>query len=690
MFLELEKAPLRNLKILFAWNRWYLYSAIGILLYSFFWIYGVNHRSKYTGTETELVGRVQSQTQTEQGSSLTIYGKEAVQIWTHETTNYPLGSIIQVKGKLTIPKNNTVFNQFNHKQYFRTHQIYYQMNATSMRQLQYKPTILEWVKQQILTKISQRKSSSYLKTFLVGDKQEIEPMVKESYQHNGISHLFALSGMHVSFLTKSLDQLLKRGKSKKRTRYCLINGFLFLYVLIVGQVPSLYRAFLSYLLYSINEYYQLGLSPLKRLCLVFQLVLILNPYFLFDVGFQYSFLLVFFLTLAKVKHQKQTHPIMKIVHTSILAFVASIPLTIYYFSEINLMSPILNLVIVPFVTYLFFPITLVSFFLPFLEEVVVWLGTGLEQVSLFFETTCHLVLIFAKPTLFFVFLEYGCLTLSFSSHRHTLLVTVLLFGNRIVPFLNPNPYIIFIDVGQGDSTLVVSKHNQCNLLIDTGGLLPSPSLEKNTLVMRRTIPLLKSLGITHLDYLILTHDDYDHAGEAEVLVNNFKVKHIITNEGASHTASFNRFSKKKQVVKENDQLVCGKYLFQILSPDHIDKKENNNSLVIASIIEGTKILWMADAEKSVEKRLIREYNLSNWDILKVGHHGSDTSSSQEFIHKVNPKISIISVGKNNRYHHPSQQVVKRLKHHRPYFTSHDGSIKITLHKQGNTIRTCPP
>ena len=192
---------------------------------------------------------------------------------------------------------------------------------------------------------------------------------------------------------------------------------------------------------------------------------------------------------------------------------------------------------------------------------------------------------------------------------------------------------------------------------------------------------------------ISPHGDYDHMGEAINLVNNFKVEKVIFNCG-----EFNDLEQEliKVLEKKNinyysciKELNIDKYKLQFLNTKVYDN-ENDNSSVIYTELNNHKFLFMGDAGVEVEEDLIKKYNLQDIDVLKVGHHGSKTSSSKIFIDKIEPRYSIISVGKNNRYGHPNKEVLKNLKDSKIYRTDQDGSIMFKIKNNKLQIETCTP
>ena len=235
-------------------------------------------------------------------------------------------------------------------------------------------------------------------------------------------------------------------------------------------------------------------------------------------------------------------------------------------------------------------------------------------------------------------------------------------------------------------------------MLDTGGKLNYSKYEwmissKKYNISDNVIKFLKSKGITKINYLILTHGDYDHIGEANNLVIKFKVEKVIFNCGSYNDLekelikvldkkNIKYYSCIKELNVDNNKL----YFLQTKEYDN----ENDNSNVIYTKMNGYKFMFMADAGIEKEKDILGEYDISDIDVLKVGHYGSKTSSSRTFIDEINPKYSIISVGKNNRYGHPNKEVLNNLENSKIYRTDQDGSIMFKIKNNKLKIETCNP
>ena len=222
--------------------------------------------------------------------------------------------------------------------------------------------------------------------------------------------------------------------------------------------------------------------------------------------------------------------------------------------------------------------------------------------------------------------------------------------------------------------------NNKNILIDTGGIRSYTGYNNYSVVKNSTIPLLKKKGIKRIDYLILTHGDYDHLGDAINLIDNFKVKKILINS--------NRINKlEEQIIKRFNNIEIAKQDYfvsigdiELLQLNKNLKDENDSSLVFLGLIKNKKILLMGDASKKSEKEIMKDYDIGKVDILKAGHHGSKTSSSEEFIKEIKPKLVLISAGKDNKFNHPNKETLDTLEKYKIKYliTFKEGSIKIDL------------
>ena len=410
--------------------------------------------------------------------------------------------------------------------------------------------------------------------------------------------------------------------------------------------------------------------------------MIIDNFIIYDLGYIYSYIITFFLVQNTNKLKKKTY-LSKTIQISILTFITSIPITIYNSYEINILSIIINIILVPIISIILLPLTILTLIVPSLDNILYTLTTLVEAISLYISKINITKIIIPKPSLIIIIIYYIVLLLSHKKTylKYTLIVIILLI--YISPYLNNNLTITMFEVGEADSHLINMPYNKTNILIDTG--------EKPQKITNEIIPYLKSKGIKKIDYLIITHGDKDHIGGSITLINNFKVKRVILNCG---TYNNNEEELIKELNKKN--IKYSSCIKEIKLPNNkiniLNTKEyteeNNNSIVLYMKYKNIKLLYMGDAEKEKEQDIIKKYNLKDITILKVGHHGSNTSTTKEFISKIKPKYSLISVGKNNKYKHPKEEVLNNLKTTKIYRTDINGSIIIKIKNNKLKIQTC--
>ncbi len=602
----------------------------------------------------------------------------------YKQINVNLGDKVLISGKFNTPKSNTVFNTFNYRKYLLSKKIILVSNEASITIKHKNKNPFYSFKTSIKNHIEKYKSKAYLKAFIMGDTSLIEEDIMSNYKMLGINHLFAISGMHVSVFVFLINKLLKKYKVKD----IIIILFLLLFLFITDYSESLLRCSTFFIISYLNKVLKLNIKNIYLILISAFFLLLINPYLIYSIGFLFSVIITFFI-LASSNLLKDKPYFKKLFIMSLICFLASVPILSFYFYKINLLTIVFNMIFIPLVSYLTFPLGLITFFLYPLDNIYMFFINLLEGLSSFFQNINFLSFVIAKPNIFVILIYYIILFLSIKRNRKLLIIyfIVLLININIKYFIR-DASVTFLDVGQGDSSVIILPFGK-TILIDTGGLY----LSRYNISKNKTVPYLNSLGISKIDILILTHGDYDHMGEAINLVNNFKVKKVIFNCG-----EFNDLEKKLIKVLDKKKIKyysCIKELnidnnkLYFLQTKEYDN-ENDNSNVIYTELDGYKFMFMGDAGIDKEKDILDKYNLSNVDVLKVGHHGSKTSTGSSFIKKINPKYSIISVGENNRYGHPNNEALKNLTNSKIYRTDLDGSIEIKLNKNGYKIRTCPP
>ena len=569
------------------------------------------------------------------------------------------------------------------------------MTAENIEIKSKKINLLYQLKNNIIKHIQKYKSKEYLNAFILGNNKDIDSEIITSYQTNGISHLLAISGMHITLLSSIFLFIFNHLSKYKKLNYFLTIIILLLYIFLSNFAPSIIRATLLFVALSIKKGLNLKIDNLYFLILIFSIYLLYNPYIIYNLGFVFSFTITFFLIMTSEYLKTKKGLINQTFTVSLIAFIAGIPVLINNFSEINLLSPFINVIFVPIISFLIYPLSLIALLIKPLDNILYFLINQFETLSLIFSKITIFKLTLKHINIlgiifYYLSIYYVLNKLAQNKKIYIFLLLVILIFRHNINYLNNDTKITAIDVGQGDSTLISLDHNKGNILIDTGGKV-SFNKKPYNLSKNKTIPYLKSEGIKQIETMILTHGDYDHMGEAINLVNNFKVEKVIFNCG-----EFNDLEKelikvldKKKIkyyscIKELNSDKNKLYFLQTKEYDN----ENDNSNVIYTELDGYKFMFMGDASNTTEKEILDRYNLSNINVLKAGHHGSKTSSSEEFINKINPRYSIISVGKNNRYGHPNKEVLDNLKDSKIYRTDIDGSIMFKITNNKLKIKKC--
>lgn len=635
-------------------------------------------KSKYIKDDKEFIGIVTKYEVKEDKITIEIKAKEKLLITykyqDKEFNNLSYGDKIKVKGTLITPSKNTNQNTFNYQKYLYHKKIYYLVEATSINKIANNHNYLYTIKNTFYQKIDKLKSSNYIKTLLFCDNT-LSKEIKESYRINGISHLFSVSGMHINFFVSIIYLYLNKITYNKRIKYLITNIFIIIYLMLFPS-SSLLRSAVMNILYSINYLLKLKIKKIDILLLTLVVSLLINPFIIYDLGYIYSYTITFFLVLSS-STLKNKNKINKIIYISLLSFLVSIPITIYNSYEINIISILLNIILIPIISIIILPLTILIYIFPILDSILYLFTNTLETISLFISKINITKIIFPKPSLLIIVLYYIIFLLSYQNKKYFYLNIILLIIIYISPYLNSNFEVVMFEVGEADCHLIKYPYNKNTILIDTG--------KNEYKIKNEVIPYLKSIGIKKIDYLIITHGDEDHIGGSITLINNFQVKNVVLNKGTFTDLEkelIKNLNKKKIPYQINiNKINLSNHTIYLLNNTKYNN-ENDNSIITYFTYQKYKFLYMGDASITTEDNLLENYNLNNISILKVGHHGSNTSSSKDFISQINPSISLISVGENNIYHHPNKEVINNLSKSRIYRTDINNMVKLTINSKG--------
>ena len=372
------------------------------------------------------------------------------------------GDKILLKGTFNVPFNNTIPNNFNYKKYLYNKKIYYTLSVDSYEIIKNNKNILYKIKDKLYKKIINLDNSDYYLAFILGDKTLLSSEIYNSFQSNGISHLLALSGMHINILLLIINMFLKKFKESKRI--IITSIILIVFLILTGLTASLQRATIFYILKNINNKFNLRYSNIKLLFIVAFIILFINPFLIYDLGFIYSFIVCF--GIFYYSDFIKGNYVVKLFKLSLVTFLFSMPLTIMVNYEVNLSSIFINMLFVPWISLIVYPLSLISFIIPILNPLFGFTINITNNMNMLFSKI-SLIINIPKLSIILIILFYLVLLVR-KKKLYICLFLILLFGKVIVLF-DKNYYVYFFDIGQGDASVLVSPHQKEVLMIDTGG-----------------------------------------------------------------------------------------------------------------------------------------------------------------------------------------------------------------------------
>tara|TARA_Y100000034_G_scaffold21881_1_gene25198 strand:- start:52516 stop:54846 length:2331 start_codon:yes stop_codon:yes gene_type:complete len=557
-----------------------------------------------------------------------------------------------------------------------------------------------------------------LTALILGDKSSVDPEVREDFTDTGVIHILAVSGLHVGYVLIILMVIANLFRLPWGWDRLLIILGLFFFCLLTGGKPSVIRASLMAGIYILTPIVNRQGNLWNTVFFSAFLILLYDPLYIIDLGFVFSYtavlsIITFYDLFQKILPEhlrvkaiksKPVQFIYGLFLVSLSAQIGTLPITAYYFDRIPIISLIANVIIVPIVGIL----VAVGFSILFLGWVP-FIGDLIGQSAWFItKVITWLADIFSGVP--FAFIETHGISLFWILMYFFLLITILfllmpkfrkysLIGGLTIiammtwkigaswAFLD----VIYLDVGQGDAILVRTPENK-TLLIDGG-----QRFGKRDYGTQVVNPVFNHLGIQGINWLVMTHPHSDHIGGLISVTQSFKVD--TTFDTYLDYESWTYRQLRQQLDEQNTVLIRPSpgdlrnieqnVKMAFFAPDSNFTRENrivNNSSIVMKLIYGkTSFLFTGDMELDGEYELGRYENALNAKVLKVGHHGSKTSSSAQFIEKVKPEIAIVSVGYKNKFRHPSNDVLERLNQYAKQIHRTDQSGALWLRSNGTEI-----
>ncbi|MGE4571908.1 MAG: DNA internalization-related competence protein ComEC/Rec2 [Candidatus Izemoplasmatales bacterium] len=598
--------------------------------------------------------------------SLLVKSKYKYLVYLDDTSFYYPGMTLKINGQYRELDIKNLPNSFNYSLYLKSQGIQAVIDVESIRVLDNQKSIfyLQYALQNWIDKTYDGHIQTYLNLFILGDKSYLNQEIYSASVDIGISHLYAISGMHLGLIILMLQTILNQFYLDRKTHLLLMCFFLIIYNIITGFSISLIRASLLFILVFAFKKTSNKLSALDYLTVIFIGFLLYQPYLIYYIGFQLSFLMTFvIIVFSKLTYKKSK--IKQLYILSALAYVFSLPIILSANHKIGLMNIIYNPIFIIFVMTFLLPGTFVILIYPPFKIIYTHFIQTYEKAILFGQSY-NLYIDYSFFNGMMIPLYWLLLVVSISvlykGKKFKLLAFLWLFFiilNSSANSISMISRVSILDVNQGDAIFIESNH--CKAIIDTGNVDDYNSL----------INYIKGRNINQIDILFISHPHQDHYGEVKDLVNEIHVNRIYVSR------YINTIDKESQIIaKKGDQIICKKQVFSIIHSNIDDNNENNNSLVIYTKIHNDGWLFTGDIESKVEAMIIKEFQM---DIkhLKLAHHGSDTSSTDAFLNAYKPKYAYVSVGRND-YGMPSKNVLSRLNAHqvRLYSTYEIGSIEV--------------
>ena len=574
----------------------------------------------------------------------------------------------------------------------------------------------------ILDRFHSPEQAGFLKGIVFGYRADISLDIKQSFIDTGTIHILAVSGSNVLFVALIFHSLARLFRLSKRGATVVTILALLMYMVITGLSPSVIRATIMAAAILLGTLFERKTDIYNSLAAAALVMLLWDPMYIFDVGFQLSFAAVFSIVYFYPKLELLIHKIperfeeikaidyvLKLFAVSLAAQIGTLPFTAYYFGRVSIVSILANLVVVPVSginVLLGFATLAFSYVSTWIADCYAALNGALVSFLLgFVSAASKAPLAYAETSDLsgsipvFYYLSIGAVFSLANGRRMVKFIIALLVALNVLVFADlltdRQPALTFtaIDVGQGDALLLEFPNNK-RVLIDGG-----PRSLAYDAGERVVAPFLKRKGIRRLDAIVVTHGHSDHIGGVQYLLDHFDVKQIVEpSVPATSTLYLEMLATAERRGVAIRRVSAGDTLrfdttarVFILHPRaHVDSSRNlnNTSLVLKILYGKTSFLLPGDSETDAEGKVLQRYGaLLRSNILKAGHHGSSTSSSVGFLDKVRPAIAVISVGRNNKFRHPSPEVIERFREMRIDVVRTDRDGAMILRSDGAELET---
>ena len=649
---------------------------------------------------------------------------------------YQYGDELRIYGQLERPPGPRNPGQFDYREYLASQDIYHLFGNGQVDSIVFLGTGKgNWFLSSMIIPIGvyfaetfdlflNAPTAGLLNALITGEKLDLDQETINQFKELGVIHVLAISGLHVAYIILFVFTLFALLRFSQKTKVVGLSLVLIIYVTLVRFISPVLRSALMALLFLFGEMGERKAEPYNIIAGSALLILLWEPRELFNVGFQFSFLGVIsliyghdrveqLLPLRKwlqknLKWNRWINLFLKWIwgpfQVSVAAVLINLPLTMYYYGAIPTYAILANLIVIPMVGLIVF----LGIFLLIGSGISSWLSAGIgEMINMMNHILSWIVSTLSRFPAAYIEVPFPAfwqvviwtvaafLFLSLrSSINRKVIVVFLLFQTAYFLFrvngMNPNLQVAFLDVGQGDASLVTFP-NRTMMLIDAGDVMEGWDSGLNTV-----LPFLKTRGILHLQYAVASHPHDDHIGGFYRLLEKINVDTFVVSHYSYHSQIYNRLLK---LCRDRNifirQVKKGDYLYPdpscrvfILHPDSIYTSVqaydgaacNNTSLVIRIQYGQNQVLFPGDLQMEAERGILYYQDFLESEIIKIAHHGAANATSPDLLQYVQPLCAVIPVAKKNKFKHPSPHTLDRLKEKGiPYYqTCREGAVLLDI------------
>lgn len=623
----------------------------------------------------------------------------------NKKANIEVGDMLLINGTYLEPDVARNERGFNYKEYLKTLEIYGTVEINHYKVIKkgrinklilYTARLKEILKSNISKVIKKAENKNLLIAMILGDTEDLSEELKTDFLNSNLYHILSVSGGQVSNIIIGITILFRLLKIHKKIMDVLCIVILIEFMFLTGLTPSIIRACIMCIISLISGLIIRRYDIANSLGISLLIILINNPFAINSLSVllsYFGFLGIIVLGSFTIKEVNKViknnilRYILNIVISSVAAQIFIFPIILYIFGTISLTFIFSNLLIIPLSTVITIiglfimicPLQIFGFVEPLIELTINIVGffsnIGISKIYCIIPNIKEIITYYVMSLYLYYMLrrDYIYKIKHFFRKYKKIIVIILLLSigtSYIYKNIQKDLYINFIDVGQGDSTLITTQFNK-KILIDGGGSEFGSTFDVGE---KTLLPYLLKKKIHKLDYVIISHFDSDHVGGILTILEELNVKQVLIPKQVEYSENYNKFldiikkrNIKVKIVGEGNTINIDKNTYlDILWPEEKQIKDNvlnNNSLIVRLCYKNFKMLFTGDIEAIAEQKLLQKYENTEKltaDILKVAHHGSKSSSIAEFLEKVNPRIALIGVGKNNKFGHPNAGVLDRL------------------------------